>query len=164
MRTPDGFLVEVISAGEERDIEPFRDESGRVTELKPVEGSDRAFLNLRLPNGLVIHAIIPIASLDDVYPMLGPIEASGEPAVLYTHALLRDDDEMPKVNPPATTIKKFEGLMQGDFQQRFDAWKAEVESAGRGTIEITHEEIVSQGAELLIFWRLVPHPAIARRR
>ena len=78
MRTPDGFLVEVISAGEERDIEPFRDESGRVTELKPVEGSDRAFLNLRLPNGLVIHAIIPIASLDDVYPMLGPIEASGE--------------------------------------------------------------------------------------
>lgn len=75
-----------------------------------------------------------------------------------------DDDEMPKVNPPATNVKKFEGLLQKDFQERFDAWKAETERDAHGIVEITHEEIVAQGMELLIFYRVTPKPAVSRPR
>ena len=71
---------------------------------------------------------------------------------------------MPKVNPPASNIQKFTGLMREDFQGWFDTWNAETERAENGTLEITHEEVISQGAELLIFYRVVPRPALARLR
>ncbi len=73
--------------------------------------------------------------------------------------------EMPKVDPPANTMKQF--MFNNDFQRDFDAWKAEVERTGNGTLEITHEEpLVSQGSSLgiTIFYRIVPRPVIARRR
>lgn len=85
-------------------------------------------------------------------------------ALLSFAAETRDDDAMPKVNPPATNVKKFEGLLRKDFQERFDAWKSETETAGNVTIEITHEEVVAEDTELLIFYRLVPKPTIARSR
>lgn len=74
-----------------------------------------------------------------------------------------DDEDMPKVDP-ASSVQKFTGLLHDDFQTRFDAWKSEVERTQNGTLEITHEEIIANGNGLLIFYRVVPRPAIARRR
>ncbi len=72
-----------------------------------------------------------------------------------------DDDEMPKVDD-ANRIQQFR--LDDKFQETFDAWAADVERQGSGSLVITHEEVVHQGASLLIFWRISPKPHLARRR
>lgn len=77
----------------------------------------------------------------------------------------RETADMPKVDPPANAMKHF--TYNNDFQKDFDAWKTEVERGANGTLEITHEEqVTAQGTTMgvTIFYRIVPRPAIARRR
>jgi hypothetical protein len=76
---------------------------------------------------------------------------------------LREDGDMPKVVPPASNVQKF-SVLEPTFQQEFDRWKAEVEKAEGGTLEISHEEIVAEGHVLVIFWRVVPRAHASRRR
>ena len=77
----------------------------------------------------------------------------------------RETADMPKGDPPANAMKHFTN--NNDFQHDFDAWKSEVERAANGTLEITHEaQVAAQGTTIwvTIFRRIVPRPAIARRR
>jgi hypothetical protein len=78
---------------------------------------------------------------------------------------LREDVSMPRIDPAASNIQRF--MLNDTFQEDFDRWKAEVERAQNGTLEIVHEEpIVAGGATqgLVLFWRVAPRPAIARPR
>jgi hypothetical protein len=50
------FPVDVIGFDETRQIDVQYGKDGNAVEAKPIEGSDRAFLDLRLPDGGVIRA------------------------------------------------------------------------------------------------------------
>jgi hypothetical protein len=71
------------------------------------------------------------------------------------------DDEMKrKVDGPASRMKQF--FWGPDFQKEFDAWAADVEQAGNGELEITHEEpIVNAGNTMgfMIWYRIAPRPS-----
>jgi hypothetical protein len=51
----------------------------------------------------------------------------------------------------ANSVQQFS--LDGNFQSVFDTWKARVEK-DQGILEITHEEILHDGKELLVFWRV----------
>lgn len=53
------IAVEIIDFEESREVVPTLGADGRVTDLSPVEGSERAFLHLRLPNGRIVRVEIP---------------------------------------------------------------------------------------------------------
>ncbi|MGK3964986.1 hypothetical protein WMF01_30880 [Sorangium sp. So ce1667] len=54
----DNISVHVVGYEEHRQIGALHDSTGKVVELKPVEGSERAFLDLQLPNKEVVRAEI----------------------------------------------------------------------------------------------------------
>jgi len=56
----------IVGYKESRDIHVERNAAGQVIDLNPVEGSERAYLDLELPGGTVLQAEIPHAKLDDV--------------------------------------------------------------------------------------------------
>jgi hypothetical protein len=62
----------------------------------------------------------------------------------------------------ARRIQQFR--LDDNFQATFDRWAADVEAKERGKLVITHEEVIHDGIDLLIFYRVDPNPAIARRR
>lgn len=49
-------VVNVIKFEETRQVNVMCDEAGRCIDSKPVEGSERAFLDLELPGGAVVRA------------------------------------------------------------------------------------------------------------
>jgi hypothetical protein len=51
--------VHIVDFEENRQISALRDDTGKAVELRPVDGSERAFLDLRLPGGEVVRAEIP---------------------------------------------------------------------------------------------------------
>jgi len=72
------------------------------------------------------------------------------------------DDEMPKIDP-ATRVQQF--LLGDAFQTEFDEWAARMEKEHGGKLEMTHEEIIHDGARILIWWRIVPrHHVTGTRR
>lgn len=68
----------------------------------------------------------------------------------------REDEDMPKIDPPASNIKEFK--LSVNFQAEFDAWRSAVEKELKGTVGICHEELIHNGTHLLLFWRVVPDP------
>jgi hypothetical protein len=75
--------------------------------------------------------------------------------------MLREDGGMPKVDE-ARRIQQFR--LGDKFQETFDAWAEEVEKKENGTLVITHEEIVHDGVDLIIFYRIDPKPHVSRSR
>lgn len=72
--------VDVVDFEETREIHRTVDIEGNVVEMRPIPGSDRAFLNLRLPNGTVVRAEVPHADFEThVYPAMGPPINDAEP-------------------------------------------------------------------------------------
>lgn len=71
------------------------------------------------------------------------------------------DDEMPKIDP-ATRVQQF--LLGDAFQSEFDEWAARMEKEHGGKLEMTHEEIIHDGARVLIWWRIVPRPRVTGAR
>lgn len=63
---------------------------------------------------------------------------------------------MTKVDPPASDLKVFDDIGSADFPQRFDAWKAEVESLRNGTLAIGAEEMLN-GDRMFVFWSILPN-------
>lgn len=63
-------MLEVVSFEETREMEEERDPSGIVLELNPIEGSEKAFLHLRLPSQAVIRVEVPFPVLDEIVPLL----------------------------------------------------------------------------------------------
>jgi CRISPR/Cas system-associated endoribonuclease Cas2 len=72
-----------------------------------------------------------------------------------------DDGDMPRVDD-AHRIQQFR--LDDRFQETFDSWAAEVEKNQNGALVITHEEIIHQGMDMIIFYRIDPKPHIARSR
>ena len=57
------LMLEVVDVQETRDIHQTKDALGNIVDIKPVEGTHRAFLSLKLPNGAIFKAEIPPATL-----------------------------------------------------------------------------------------------------
>jgi len=72
-----------------------------------------------------------------------------------------DDGDMPRVDD-AHRIQQFR--LDDKFQETFDAWAADVEKNQNGTLLITHEEIIHEGMDMIIFYRIDPKPHVARPR
>jgi hypothetical protein len=60
------FSVKVVGFEESREVKVTRNELGRALDLKPVEGSERASLELELPTGFRVRAEVPPAALDEI--------------------------------------------------------------------------------------------------
>lgn len=49
---------EIVGIEESREVHTSRDFAGNITDLRPVQGSERAVLDLKLPGGTVIKASV----------------------------------------------------------------------------------------------------------
>lgn len=62
------FPVRVVGFEESREVKVTRDELGRALDLEPIEGSERAFIDLELPAGSRVRVEVPVAALDEILP------------------------------------------------------------------------------------------------
>lgn len=74
VETPKKTLtLEVVNTRESRDLHEVKDATGKVVDLQPIEGSHRAFLDLKLPNGAVFQVeISPATLVTHIVPALQP--------------------------------------------------------------------------------------------
>ena len=63
----------IVGYEERRGIEAERDQTGEVTNLKPVKGSEVAEIDLRLPNGKIVKAAISHNDFCDHITPLFPV-------------------------------------------------------------------------------------------
>jgi hypothetical protein len=65
--------LEVVDIQETRDLHQTKDALGNVVDIQPVEGTHRAFLKLKTPNGAIFQAEISPATLTThIVPALKP--------------------------------------------------------------------------------------------
>ena len=62
------FPVRVVGFEESREVKVTRDELGRALDLEPIEGSERAFIDLELPAESRVRVEVPVAALDEILP------------------------------------------------------------------------------------------------
>lgn len=72
--------AKIVGWDESREVEAVKDEDGRVTELKPVPGSEKMTLHLQLPTGAILKA--QVVDNADVDALLMPLIPSVEGDVL----------------------------------------------------------------------------------
>jgi hypothetical protein len=66
------ILLEVVDHEEFVEVDERRDDSGRLIEARPKEGTRQAFLHLQGPDGMLIRAEIPAGQLDPILALLYP--------------------------------------------------------------------------------------------
>jgi hypothetical protein len=58
------MLIAIVDSEESREIAVTRDAEGRCIDSKPVEGSERAFLDLELQGGAIVRAEVSWKDFD----------------------------------------------------------------------------------------------------
>lgn len=84
--------LKLVGYDRNRKIEPVRDDTGKVIELKPVEGSERSTVTLAIPDGVTFPAEVPEDAFDQ---HLAPMLEQLFPPCDLERRILRDGHGMP---------------------------------------------------------------------